>query len=148
MTEDWRDEAQVVCSVVALAGGPAVTARIGSLFAGIGQAAGLALLTGDAIEILRTLPAASVHCVVTSPPYYGLRDYGGGGQQIGLEASVEEYAARLVEVFREVRRVLRPDGTAWLNLGDSFARAPGKGRPTGSGSRVGSRADGRRRRAR
>jgi DNA modification methylase len=133
-----------------------------------------AIYCGDAIEILRTLPAESVHCVVTSPPYWGLRDYsrcecavrrttyphGGppehgadaGGaaftkepdpncprchetgfdpivkeKQIGLEETPGAYVARLVEVFREVRRVLRSDGTVWLNLGDSFAREAAKG---------------------
>lgn len=77
------------------------------------------LHTGDALQVLRTLPAESVHCVVTSPPYYGLRDYGIGGQ-IGLEESPEAYVERLVDVFREVRRVLRSDGTCWVNLGDSY----------------------------
>lgn len=77
-------------------------------------------LHGDCREVLRTLPDASVHCCVTSPPYYGLRDYGVDGQ-IGLEPTPDEYVAQLVEVFREVRRVLRPDGTCWLNLGDSYA---------------------------
>jgi DNA modification methylase len=62
---------------------------------------------------------ASAHCCVTSPPYWGLRDYGHDGQ-IGMEATPEEYVARMVEVFREVRRVLRDDGTLWLNLGDSY----------------------------
>lgn len=80
------------------------------------------LLTGDCLELLRTLPDSSVHCSVTSPPYWGLRDYGHAGQ-IGLEATIEEYIDRLVEVFVEVRRVLRPDGTLWLNLGDSYAGA-------------------------
>ena len=78
------------------------------------------ILTGDVIEQLATLPAQSVHCAVTSPPYYGLRDYGVDGQ-IGLESSPAEYVARLVEVFRAVWRVLRDDGTLWLNLGDSYA---------------------------
>lgn len=78
------------------------------------------LLQGDAVEVLRGLPAESVQTCVTSPPYYGLRDYGAAGQY-GLEATVEEYVARMVEVFVEVRRVLRPDGTLWLNLGDSYA---------------------------
>ena len=78
------------------------------------------ILQGDALTMLRTLPDESVHCCVTSPPYFGLRDYGVPGQ-IGLEGSVEEYVARLVEVFAEVRRVLRHDGTLWLNLGDSYA---------------------------
>lgn len=78
------------------------------------------ILTGDAIEQLKTLPDRSVQCVVTSPPYYALRDYGVPGQ-IGLEDTPQEYVARLVEVFREVRRVLRDDGTVFLNLGDSYA---------------------------
>jgi DNA modification methylase len=67
------------------------------------------------------LPDASVHCVVTSPPYWGLRDYGTGEAQIGLEQTPEEYVEKIVAVFREVRRVLRDDGTLWLNLGDSYA---------------------------
>jgi DNA modification methylase len=79
----------------------------------------ITILTGDALEQLRTLPDASVHCCVTSPPYYGLRDYGMAGQ-IGLEDTPDAFVARLVEVFREVRRVLRNDGTCWLNLGDSY----------------------------
>ena len=78
------------------------------------------LIPGDALEQLRLLPADSVHCCVTSPPYYGLRDYGVAGQ-IGLEPTPDEYIAALVAVFREVRRVLRKDGTLWLNLGDSYA---------------------------
>jgi DNA modification methylase len=69
---------------------------------------------------LRELPDESVHCVVTSPPYWGLRDYGHEGQ-IGLEDSPDAFVAALVEVFREVRRVLRDDGTAWVNLGDSYS---------------------------
>jgi DNA modification methylase len=83
------------------------------------------IIQGDCIEGLRTLPDASVHCCVTSPPYWGLRDYGHEGQ-IGLESTVEAYIARLVEVFREVRRVLRDDGTLWLNLGDSYCSQGGE----------------------
>jgi DNA modification methylase len=83
------------------------------------------IIQGDCLEGLRTLPDASVHCCVTSPPYWGLRDYGHDGQ-IGLEATPEAYVARMVEVFREVRRVLRDDGTLWLNLGDSYAASSGK----------------------
>lgn len=75
---------------------------------------------GDCREVLKTLPEKSVHCCVTSPPYYGLRDYGVEGQ-IGLEQSPEEYVNELVGVFGEVKRVLRDDGTLWLNLGDSYA---------------------------
>ena len=81
------------------------------------------ILHGDCIETLRMLPDCSVHSVVTSPPYWNLRDYGHDGQ-IGLESTPEAYVARMVEVFREVRRVLRDDGTLWLNLGDSY-NAPG-----------------------
>jgi DNA modification methylase len=84
------------------------------------------ILQGDCREVLRTLPAESVQCCVTSPPYWGLRDYG-HPSQLGLEPTPEEYVANMVDVFREVRRVLRPDGTLWLNLGDSYATQPGKG---------------------
>jgi DNA modification methylase len=82
------------------------------------------ILTGDCRELLRTLDAESVQCVITSPPYWGLRDYG-VSDQIGLEPSPQEYVRQMVEVFREVRRVLRNDGTVWLNLGDSYAAARG-----------------------
>lgn len=78
------------------------------------------LHVGDALEQLRALPAESVQVCVTSPPYWGLRDYGVEGQ-IGLEPTRAEYVQRLVEVFGEVRRVLRHDGTAWVNLGDTYA---------------------------
>ena len=74
---------------------------------------------GDALSVLKTMPAQSINTCVTSPPYWGLRDYGVEGQ-IGLEPTLQEYVEALVEVFREVRRVLRPDGTLWLNLGDSY----------------------------
>jgi DNA modification methylase len=75
---------------------------------------------GDALDVARTLPDGLVRTIVTSPPYFGLRDYGEDGQ-IGAEASVAEYVTRMVELFRELRRVLTEDGTLWLNLGDSFA---------------------------
>ena len=78
------------------------------------------IIQGDCIEGMRTLADESVHCVVTSPPYYGLRDYGVDGQ-IGLEESPDAYVAKMVDVFREVHRILRNDGTLWLNLGDSYA---------------------------
>ena len=137
------------------------------------HAGGVFLYHGDVLLILRELPEASVHCCVTSPPYWGLRDYGtaswdGGSvdcdhvynhgaqgangqrsdraftaqavyrdscrkcgaqrvdKQIGLEATLAEYVAKMVEVFREVRRVLRDDGTVWLNLGDSYNSHPGQ----------------------
>jgi DNA modification methylase len=79
------------------------------------------ILNGDALEMLRTLPDKSVQCCVTSPPYWGLRDYGVAGQ-IGLEATPEIFVRKMVEVFREVRRVLKGDGTCWVNLGDSYAQ--------------------------
>ncbi len=83
------------------------------------------LHVGDCLHVLRTLPDESAHCCITSPPYFGLRDYGVVGQ-IGLEQTPAEFVSRLVEVFREVRRVLRDDGTLWLNIGDSYAStAPG-----------------------
>ena len=75
---------------------------------------------GDAIEVLKTIPDQSINTCVTSPPYWGLRDYGIDGQ-VGIEETPEEYVAKMVEVFREVKRVLRNDGTLWLNLGDSYA---------------------------
>lgn len=78
------------------------------------------ILAGDCRDLLPTLAAGSVQCCVTSPPYYGLRDYGVAGQ-IGLETTPDEYVAEMVAVFREVRRVLRDDGTLWLNIGDSYA---------------------------
>ena len=75
---------------------------------------------------LQKLPSESVDCCITSPPYYGLRDYGVAGQ-IGLEESPEAYVSKLVDVFREVRRVLKKEGTLWLNLGDSYSRDVAKG---------------------
>ena len=80
---------------------------------------------GDALSVLKTMPDQSINTCITSPPYWGLRDYGVDGQ-LGLEPTPAEYVANLVEVFREVRRVLRDDGTLWLNLGDSYAGS-GKG---------------------
>ena len=82
------------------------------------------ILQGDCLTRLREIPDESVHCVVTSPPYYGLRDYGFHGQ-VGLEKTPDEYVSKLVEVFREVRRVLRTDGVLFLNLGDSYASGKG-----------------------
>ena len=79
------------------------------------------IIVGDVRERLAEPPDQSVHCCVTSPPYWGLRDYGVAGQ-LGLESTPAEYVEKMVAVFREVRRVLRDDGTLWLNLGDSYAR--------------------------
>lgn len=88
---------------------------------------------GDALEVLKTLPDECVQMCVTSPPYWGLRNYGVEGQ-IGLEPTPFEYVARMVGVFREVRRVLNNDGTLWLNLGDSYATGGGSvGRAPGGG---------------
>ena len=75
---------------------------------------------GDALEVARTLPDGLARTIVTSPPYFGLRDYGEDGQ-IGAESSVGEYVARMVALFRDLRRVLAEDGTLWLNLGDSYS---------------------------
>jgi len=85
----------------------------------------VSVITGDCRDVLATLPAKHFHTCVTSPPYFGLRDYGVDGQ-IGLEPTPDEFVGELVKVFREVRRVLRDDGTVWLNLGDSYARQGGK----------------------
>lgn len=84
------------------------------------------ILTGDCRAILDTLPERSVQCVVTSPPYWGQRDYGVDGM-IGLEADVETWVAVMVDVFRKVWRVLRDDGTLWINLGDKYAGSGGAG---------------------
>ncbi len=83
------------------------------------------MLLGDALSQLRLVASESVNTVVTSPPYYGLRDYSAPGQ-IGLEDTPEEYITKLVEVFHEIRRTLRPDGTLWLNIGDSYATRSGR----------------------
>lgn len=80
----------------------------------------ISVLVGDCVELMRSMPEQSVNCCVTSPPYFGLRDYGVDGQ-IGLEPTPDEFVQALVGVFREVHRVLRDDGTLWLNLGDSYA---------------------------
>lgn len=92
------------------------------------------LYHGDALDLLRALPSESVHCAVTSPPYWQQRDYGVDGQ-IGLEPSLDDYLSRLVDVFRALRRVLRSDGTLWLNLGDGYAYG-GRGGNSGSSPHV------------
>lgn len=86
---------------------------------------------GDALAVLRTLESDSVDCAVTSPPYWGLRDYGHDGQ-LGLEPTPEAYTQNMVGVFREVRRVLKPTGTLWLNLGDSYAQGGSGGQSASS----------------
>lgn len=88
------------------------------------------ILEGDALAVLGTMLPGSVQCVITSPPYWGLRDYGVEGQ-IGLEETPDAYVQKLVELFREVRRILRPDGTLWLNLGDSYTSGNRKSRDPG-----------------
>ncbi len=102
------------------------------------------LLVGHALAVLREMPAESVHCVVTSPPYWGLRDYGtppvtfgdDWTGHLGLEPTPEMYVAHMVEIFAEVRRVLRADGTLWLNMGDCYATGAGSvGERPGGGKR-------------
>ena len=77
------------------------------------------IIQGDVLEVLEILPSESIDCCITSPPYWNLRDYGIDGQ-LGLERTPEEYVAKMVDIFREVRRVLKKEGTCWLNLGDSY----------------------------
>jgi site-specific DNA-methyltransferase (cytosine-N4-specific) len=101
-------------------GNDLVTRKIGS------SKKAVTVLTGDSLVVLPTLEAESVQCCVTSPPYWGLRDYNHSAQ-IGAEASPAEYVDNLVRVFREVRRALRADGTLWLNVGDGYARNGGEG---------------------
>jgi len=88
------------------------------------------LILGDCLESLQAIESSTVQCCVTSPPYYGLRDYGVDGQ-IGLESTPDEYVSKLVQVFREVKRVLKDDGLLWLNLGDSYAGGASKGEKEG-----------------
>src|SRR5262249_18053636 len=88
----------------------------------------ITLFRGDAIHVLELLPDASVDCIVTSPPYYGQRDYG-VPDQIGLEKLPQQYIDRLISVFHAARRVLKPTGSLWVNLGDTYWS--GKGRPHG-----------------
>ena len=95
----------------------------------------LEILTGDCRETLKTLEPGSIACCVTSPPYFGLRDYG-NDKQIGLEQTPDEFVQQLVSVFREVKRVLKDDGTLWVNLGDSYAGS-GKGRNSDGSHREG-----------
>jgi DNA modification methylase len=88
-------------------------------------------INADVMDGLRSLPDESVNCVVTSPPYWGLRDYGVAGQ-IGLEPTLQEFLTKMVAVFEEVRRVLRKDGVCFVNMGDSYASQPSWGRGGGS----------------
>lgn len=86
------------------------------------------IICGDAVTVLRTLPSESIHTCVCSPPYWNLRDYGVDGQ-LGLEPTYTEYIAKLGDVFDEVKRVLKPEGTLWVNMGDSYSGSSG-GRPS------------------
>ena len=92
---------------------------------------GSMILLGDSLHVLRRLPSECVQCVVTSPPYWGLRDYDIEGQ-IGLEKNLPQYINRLVAIFNEVKRILKKDGVLWLNIGDGYTsgnrgwRAPDK----------------------
>ncbi len=97
---------------------------------------GVTLYHGDCRSVLSQLPNESVDCCVTSPPYWGLRDYG-VAEQIGMEKTPDEFVSEMVSVFREVRRVLRNDGTVWLNLGDSYAANRGYQVPDGKFKDVG-----------
>jgi DNA modification methylase len=109
-------------------------ANVSSALAGIATSQGSLIVVGDCREMLQLVPDDTVRCCVTSPPYWSLRDYAIPGQ-IGLESILDDYIASLVTVFDEVRRVLKPDGTLWLNIGDSYTsggrtwRAPDKKNP-------------------
>ena len=91
------------------------------------------IVNADCREAIRTLADRSVHTVVTSPPYFGLRDYG-AADQMGLEATPQAFVDELVALFREIHRILRDDGTVWLNLGDSYAGSGRGGYENGKGS--------------
>lgn len=84
------------------------------------------IMVGDCVSTMKKIDSGSIHCCITSPPYFGLRDYGHDAQ-IGLEKTPEEFVSKLVDVFREVKRVLRDDGTLWLNIGDSYNGSGGQG---------------------
>ena len=94
------------------------------------------ILTGNSLDVLKTLDGGVVHTCITAPPYWGLRDYGMDGQ-LGQESTPSEYVSNLTEIFREVRRVLRDDGTLWLNLGDTYAGTGHKGDHTDPKNRDG-----------
>lgn len=91
--------------------------------------------TGDCLNLIKARASDSVQCCVTSPPYFGLRNYG-SKEQIGIEKTPEEYISKLVEVFSEVRRVLKPNGALWLNIGDTYATNGGSGKQGKTGARA------------
>lgn len=95
------------------------------------------VLTGSALSRLRELDSNSVQCIVTSPPYYGLRSYNAGDEEIGQEPTLQEFLSNLVEVFRECRRVLKKDGVCWVNMGDSYCNTNGYGITVGKWHREG-----------
>jgi len=90
------------------------------------------ILTGDTLETVKTLPDESIDCVITSPPYYQLRDYGWNGQW-GLEKTYQEYLDKLISLMSELKRVLKPTGTMWINLGDSYSANRWSNTPSTSG---------------
>ncbi|KKL53588.1 hypothetical protein LCGC14_2273980, partial [marine sediment metagenome] len=97
------------------------------------------ILHGESLEILKTLPNESIDCVVTSPPYWGLRDYG-VENQLGLEKNLKEYLNKLCDIFDEVKRVLKQTGTCWVNLGDTYNSSPAGG--IGYNAKVGATKNG------
>ena len=99
------------------------------------------IIKGDVIKELKKLDEESVDCMITSPPYFGLRDYGQEGQ-IGIEKTPEKYVEKMVEVFREIKRVLKKEGTAWLNLGDTYSAQRWSGK--GEGQAMNKKKDGHR----
>lgn len=88
------------------------------------------IIQGDALEVLKTLPDESIDCAITSPPYWALRDYGVEGQ-LGLEPTFQEYITKLCDMFDEVKRVLKKEGTCWVNIGDTYASGGGASRHKG-----------------
>src|SRR3990167_5025184 len=88
------------------------------------------IIQGDSLEILKTLPDESIDCAITSPPYWALRDYGVKGQ-LGLEPTFQEYITKLCDIFDEVKRVLKKEGTCWVNIGDTYASGGGASRHKG-----------------
>ena len=94
------------------------------------------IIVGDCMEVLRSLPEESVHCVVTSPPYFGQRSYGGEDGMLGLEDDIHEHISNIVLVGREIRRVLKPEGTFWMNYGDGYAGSGRGGGAKGSKQRT------------
>jgi site-specific DNA-methyltransferase (adenine-specific) len=97
------------------------------------------ILTGDCRVILKNINSASIQCIITSPPFYGLRDYFDGEGQIGLESDLKSYVSSLTEVFNECKRVLKPNGCFWLNLGDVYAQDRGGTAPPAQSNSKGNR---------